>query len=207
MWTYFGNRPVQGVIRQAGIQLGAPGNRKAEDGTLWVEQPIYAQVMYGLDRVPAVVAAKPELKNVEPFKTVMSGDRAAIAKLTLPDLEKILAATLTGMSTDQFQTEIKQWIATAKDPRWKRAYTGSTYQPMQDVLKYLRANASHVMEPPVVQLLTCSTARTAAMTAASGLSTAAALSAAPNLASSQPTMTASLMCVTGFSPSGPATVS
>ena len=53
-----------------------------QDGTLWVEHPMYTQVMYCLDRVPAVVKAKPELANVEPFKTVMSGDRAAIAKLT-----------------------------------------------------------------------------------------------------------------------------
>ena len=96
--------------------------------------------MYCLDRVPALVAEKPELKNVEPFKTVLSGDREAIAKLSMPDLEKILVATLTGMSTEQFQAEVKQWLATAKDPRWKRPYTELTYQPMQEVLQYLRAN-------------------------------------------------------------------
>src|SRR6202000_2796994 len=97
-------------------------------------------VIYCLDRVPAVVAAKPELKDVEPFKTVLSGDREAIAKLTLPDFEKIGAATLTGMTTEQFQAEVKQWLATAKNPRWKRPYTELTYQPMQEVLHYLRAN-------------------------------------------------------------------
>jgi phosphoglycolate phosphatase-like HAD superfamily hydrolase len=111
-----------------------------QDGTLWVEHPIYSQLVYCLDRVPAVVAAKPELKEVEPFKTVMSGDREAIAKLTLPDFEKIAAATLTGMTTEQFQTEVKKWTAAAKDPRWKRAYTELTYEPMQEVLRYLRAN-------------------------------------------------------------------
>ena len=74
-----------------------------QDGTLWVEHPMYSQVMYCLDRVPAVVAAKPELKNVEPFKTVLSGNREAIAKLPMTDLEKILAATLTGMSVEEFQ--------------------------------------------------------------------------------------------------------
>ena len=74
-----------------------------QDGTLWVEHPIYSQVMYCLDRVPAVVAAKPELKNVEPFKTVLSGNREAIAKLPKTELEKILVATLTGMSVDDFR--------------------------------------------------------------------------------------------------------
>jgi phosphoglycolate phosphatase-like HAD superfamily hydrolase len=111
-----------------------------QDGTLWVEHPIYTQVAYCFDRVPAVVAKKPELKNVEPFKTVLSGDRAAIAKLTLPDLEKIAAATLSGMSVEDFSAEAKRWIATAKHPRWHRAYTDLVYQPMLEVLQYFRAN-------------------------------------------------------------------
>ena len=111
-----------------------------QDGTLWVEHPIYTQVVYCLDRVPAVVKDKPELKDVEPFKTVLSGDREAIAKLSTPDLEKILMVTLTGMTTEQFQAEVKRWLADARDPRWKRHPTELTYQPMQEVLKYLRAN-------------------------------------------------------------------
>ncbi|MDL2410082.1 HAD family hydrolase [Rhizobium calliandrae] len=111
-----------------------------QDGTLWVEHPIYSQVIYCLDRVPALVAAKPELKKVEPFKTVLTGDREAIAKLPMKELEKLLAATLTGMTTDQFTAEVKKWLADAKDPRWKHPYTDLTYQPMQEVLKYLRAN-------------------------------------------------------------------
>jgi phosphoserine phosphatase len=111
-----------------------------QDGTLWVEHPAYSQLMYCLDRVPAVVAAKPEMKEVEPFKTVISGDREAIAKLTMPDLEKIAVVTLTGMTTEQFQAEVKQWLAKAKDPRWKRPYTELIYQPMLEVLRYLRAN-------------------------------------------------------------------
>ncbi len=111
-----------------------------QDGTLWVEKPTVPQLKYCLDRLPAVVEKKPELKNVEPFKTVLSGDRAAMAKLTLPDLERILVATLTGITTDQYQAEVKQWLAAAKDPRWKKPYTELTYQPMQEVLRYLRAN-------------------------------------------------------------------
>jgi phosphoglycolate phosphatase-like HAD superfamily hydrolase len=111
-----------------------------QDGTLWVEHPMYSQVIYALDRVPAVVKAKPELANVEPFKTVMSGDQQAMAKLTTPDLEKIAAATLTGMTVDTFEAEAKKWTEEAKDGRWKRPYTELTYQPMQEVLSYLRAN-------------------------------------------------------------------
>jgi phosphoglycolate phosphatase-like HAD superfamily hydrolase len=111
-----------------------------QDGTLWVEQPIYTQVIYCLERVPAVVKAKPELAQKEPFKTVMSGKQDAIAKLTLKDLEVILAATSTGMSVDEFRAQVKAWIATAKNARWKRPYTDLTYLPMQEVLKYLRAN-------------------------------------------------------------------
>ena len=87
-----------------------------QDGTLWVEHPMYAQVMYSLESVPRVVKAKPELANVEPFKTVMSGNREAIAKLSEDDLFKILAATLTGMSVTEFQAEVKKWLAEAKDP-------------------------------------------------------------------------------------------
>jgi phosphoglycolate phosphatase-like HAD superfamily hydrolase len=111
-----------------------------QDGTLWVSHPMYTQVMYCLERVPEVVKAKPELAKVEPFKTVMSGNREAMAKLTMKDLEKILAVTLTGMSVDEFQAEVKKWLEKARDPRWKAPYTELTYLPMQEVLKYLRAN-------------------------------------------------------------------
>jgi len=134
---------VQATTDQSAPQFVPPAERIAtfdQDGTLWVEHPIYTQVVYCLDRVPAVVKAKPELAKVEPFKTVLSGDREAIAKLSLDDLFKILAATLTGMSVDEFQAEAKKWLDGARDPRWKRPYTELTYLPMIEVLKYLRAN-------------------------------------------------------------------
>jgi phosphoglycolate phosphatase-like HAD superfamily hydrolase len=134
---------VRATTETGGAKFVPPEERIAtfdQDGTLWVEHPIYSQFIYCLDRVPLLVKGKPELKNVEPFKTVLSGDLEAIAKLPLPDLEKIAVATLTGMTTEQFQAEVKKWLASAKDPRWKRPYTELTYQPMQEVLKYLRAN-------------------------------------------------------------------
>jgi phosphoglycolate phosphatase-like HAD superfamily hydrolase len=111
-----------------------------QDGTLWVEHPMYTQVVYCLERVPAVVAKRPELRNVEPFKTVLSGDREAMTKLSMRDLEKILVATLTGMSVEEFNGEAKKWIETAKHPRWNRLYTDLAYQPMTEVLSYLRDN-------------------------------------------------------------------
>ncbi len=114
-----------------------------QDGTLWVEYPMYTQVMYCLERVPDLVKAKPELAKVAPFNAVLEllhGDRAAMEKLTMDDLMKILAATSTGMSTEQFAAEVKPWLAKAKDPRWKRPFTELTYLPMQEVMQYLRAN-------------------------------------------------------------------
>ena len=134
---------VRATTDSANPSFVPPAERIAtfdQDGTLWVEHPMYSQVIYCLDRVPAVVKAKPELAKVEPFKTVLSGNREAIAKLSMHDLEKILAATLTGMSVDEFNAEAKKWLEAAKDPRWKRPYTELTYQPMQEVLQYLRAN-------------------------------------------------------------------
>jgi phosphoserine phosphatase len=93
-----------------------------------------------LERVPAVVKAKPHLARVEPFKTVVSDNRRAIEKLSVADLYKILTVTLSGMSIEQFDAEAKQWLETARDPRWHRPYTELTYLPMIEVLKYLRAN-------------------------------------------------------------------
>jgi phosphoserine phosphatase len=133
---------VKATTTQGSPQFVPPEARIAtfdQDGTLWVEHPMYTQVVYCLERVPELVKARPELKNKEPFKTVLSGNREAMAKLSQDDLMKILVATLTGMSVDDFNAEAKKWISEAKDPRWKRPYTELTYQPMQEVLRYLRA--------------------------------------------------------------------
>ena len=137
---------VKATTTQGSPQFVPPEERIAtfdQDGTLWVEHPIYTQVMYCLEKVPALVKAKPELAKVAPFNTVLEllhGDRAAMEKLTLPDLEKIAIATLTGMPVETFQAEAKQWLVEAKHPRWKKPYTELTYLPMQDALTYLRSN-------------------------------------------------------------------
>ncbi len=134
---------VRATTDKASPQYVPPEERIAtfdQDGTLWVEHPIYTQVVYCLDRVPVLVAQKPELKDVEPFKTVLSGDREAIGRLSLRDLEKIGGATLSGMTVEEFRADVKQWLATAKHPRYKRPYTELVYQPMVELLQYLRAN-------------------------------------------------------------------
>ena len=137
---------VKATTTQGSPQFVPPEERIAtfdQDGTLWVEHPMYTQVMYCLEQVPALVKAKPEMAKVAPFSTVLEvlhGDRAAMEKLTMDDLMKILAATSTGMSVEEFSAEVTKWFAEAKDSRWKKPYTELTYQPMQEVLKYLRAN-------------------------------------------------------------------
>jgi phosphoglycolate phosphatase-like HAD superfamily hydrolase len=134
---------VEATTTPGGPQFVAAADRIAcfdQDGTLWVEKPIYTQIIYCIDRVRALVHIKPELKDLEPYKTVLAGDLKALFKLAKEDQEKILTLGLTGMTVDQFQAEVKKWLAEARDSRWHRPYTDLTYQPMQEVLQYFRAN-------------------------------------------------------------------
>jgi hypothetical protein len=103
----------------------APGARFAtfdQDGTLWVEQPMYTQVVFALDRVRVLAPEHPAWKTTEPFKSVLAGDHAAMANLTMKDLKQILLATHTGMTTGQFTAIVKAWLATARNPHWHRTY-------------------------------------------------------------------------------------
>jgi len=134
---------VHATTDQGSPKFVPPEDRIAtfdQDGTLWVEHPMYTQVVYCLDRVSAVVTQRPELKKSEAFKAVLSGSHEAIAKLSLHELEQILVATLTGMSVDAFAAEADKWLAEARHPRWDRLYTDLVYQPMLDVQRYLRDN-------------------------------------------------------------------
>ena len=108
------------------------------DGTLLCEHPMYLQVVYYLESVPALVQKKPELKDAEPFKTVLTGDREVIARLPYAEVHKISDAMLTGLSTDDYAADVKSWIEKARDPRWNRHYTELVYRPMNELLKYLR---------------------------------------------------------------------
>jgi phosphoglycolate phosphatase-like HAD superfamily hydrolase len=111
-----------------------------QDGTLWVEHPLYTQAMFAFDRVQALSARHPEWKSQEPFRAVLNNDIDAVARFGEADWAKILAETHAGMSQAEFRTIAEQWLATAKHPRFKRLYTELAYQPMLEVLSYLRAN-------------------------------------------------------------------
>ena len=134
---------VNAVTTTGGADYVAPADRIAtfdQDGTLWVSHPIYTQVVFALDRVVELAPKHPEWKDKEPFKTVLSGDRKAIAKLSLRDLEEIVFATHAGMSVEAFTAIVKEWMDKARDQRWHRPYTGLVYQPMLEVLALLRAS-------------------------------------------------------------------
>lgn len=134
---------VRGTTDRASPRFVPPEQRVAtfdEDGTMWVEHPMYTELVFSLDRLVELSATHPEWKEVQPFKAVIDRDRAAMEKFTLDDLMKIVVVTHTGVSTDEFDKVAKEWIAQAKHPRWQRPYTDLVYQPMLEVMRYLRAN-------------------------------------------------------------------
>jgi phosphoglycolate phosphatase-like HAD superfamily hydrolase len=134
---------VKAVTDRGGKSYVPPADRIAtfdQDGTLWVEYPSYAQAMFGLDRLRMLALQHPEWKDQEPFKAVLSDDKESMAKFSEQDWMRIIAATNAGMTTKQFQAIVKEWLAKAKHSRFKRPYTELVYQPMLEVMKYLRAN-------------------------------------------------------------------
>ncbi|MFT2214815.1 HAD family hydrolase [Rhizobium giardinii] len=110
------------------------------DGTLWTEQPMYVQLAFALDRVKSMAFEHPEWKDTQPFKAVLEGDMKALAAAGEKGLLEIIAATHAGMTSDEFQKIASDWIGTVRDPRFKRPYTELVYQPMLELLAYLRAN-------------------------------------------------------------------
>src|SRR6185312_4976239 len=97
------------------------------DGTLWSEQPMYFQLAFALDRVKALAPKRPEWKTKEPFKSVLAGDPAALAKLGEKELRQIVAETHSGMTTDEFSMIVLHWLKTARHPRFHRPYTDIVY--------------------------------------------------------------------------------
>jgi len=111
------------------------------DGTLWSEQPFYFQFgPFVMDRIKALAPKHPEWKTTQPFKAVIEDDRQVLAASGKKGLEEIVMATHAGMTTAEFEQIVKDWIATAKHPRFKRLYTDMVFQPMLELLAYLRAN-------------------------------------------------------------------
>ena len=111
-----------------------------QDGTLWVEHPLYTQAMFALERVHVLAPQHPDWRNQEPFKAVLANDMAAIARFTERDWAEIVFLTHAGMSQEAFQDIARQWLATAKHKRFDRLYTELVYQPMREAMDYLRGN-------------------------------------------------------------------
>lgn len=110
------------------------------DGTLWAEKPMYSQLLFALDRVEMLAPQHPEWKDTEPFASLLKGDvKGALAGGDHAILEVIMG-THSGMTTAEFETIVREWIATARHPTTKRPYTEMVYQPMLELLSYLRAN-------------------------------------------------------------------
>jgi phosphoglycolate phosphatase-like HAD superfamily hydrolase len=110
------------------------------DGTLWCEQPMYVQLAFALERVKALSNQHPEWKTKQPFRAVLDNDITALAKSGEKGLLELVMATHAGMTTEQFATIASDWIKTARHPRFKRPYTDLVYQPMLELLAYLRAS-------------------------------------------------------------------
>jgi len=110
------------------------------DGTLWIEKPMYVQLAFALDRVKALAPTHPEWKDKMPFKAVLEGDVKAVAAGGEHALLELVMATHAGMTTDAFAQVVSDWLTTAKHPRFNRPYSELVYQPMLELLAYLRAN-------------------------------------------------------------------
>jgi hypothetical protein len=110
------------------------------DGTLWAEQPMYFQLLFALDRVKVLAPQHPEWKDKEPFASLLKGDVKGALAGGEPAIVQIVMATHAGMTTAEFETLVRDWIAAAKHPKTGRLYTEMVYQPMLELLAYLRAN-------------------------------------------------------------------
>ena len=134
---------VRAVTSEGGKDYVAPEERIAvfdNDGTLWLEYPMYTQFVFVLDRVRALAPQHPEWKEKEPYKSVIAGDLRTALASGEKGLFEMLLAVQSGMSTDDFDREVRNWLAKAQDTRFKRHYDTLTYAPMLELLSYLRAN-------------------------------------------------------------------
>jgi phosphoglycolate phosphatase-like HAD superfamily hydrolase len=131
------------VTTPGGADFVAPELRIAtfdNDGTLWAEQPVYFQLAFAIDRVKALASRDPELRKRDIFKALLKGDRAALAAGGKKGLEEIVAVAHAGVTTEDYARVVSDWIASARHKRFDRPYTELIYQPMLELLAYLRAN-------------------------------------------------------------------
>jgi phosphoglycolate phosphatase-like HAD superfamily hydrolase len=134
---------VARVTKEGGADFVAPAERIStfdNDGTLWCEQPLYFQVAFALDQVKAMAPGHPEWKTQQPFKGLLEKDKQALAASGEKGLLQIITASHTGMTTEDFTKNVRDWMASARHPRFNRPYNSLVYQPMLELLAYLRAN-------------------------------------------------------------------
>jgi len=134
---------VQAVTEPGSKDFVAPADRIAvfdNDGTLWSEQPMYFQLAFALDRVKAMAPKHPEWKTKQPFKAAIDGDMKTLAAAGERGLLELVAASHAGLTTEEFAAVVKDWLATARHPKFNRPYTELTFAPMVELLAYLRAN-------------------------------------------------------------------
>ncbi|QCI68254.1 HAD family hydrolase [Phreatobacter stygius] len=134
---------VARVTREGGPDFVPPNERIAtfdNDGTLWAENPMYFQGLFAFARAHELASKDPVLAQREPFKSILAGDQAAIAKFGEHEIAALMAATHAGMTTEEFNAIVRRWTETAIHPRFQRRYVELVYQPMLELLAYLRAN-------------------------------------------------------------------
>jgi phosphoglycolate phosphatase-like HAD superfamily hydrolase len=134
---------IEKVTREGSPDFVLPNERIAtfdNDGTLWAEQPLYFQFLFAIDRVKALAPQHPEWKEKEPFASLLKGDTKAALAGGKEAIMEIVAATHSGMTTEEFEKIVKDWIASAKHPKTGQLYSEMVYQPMLELLAHLRAN-------------------------------------------------------------------
>jgi phosphoglycolate phosphatase-like HAD superfamily hydrolase len=133
---------VQAVTTEGSADFVPPAERVAvfdNDGTLWVEQPIYTQFLFVLGRIRELAPQHPDWATREPFRSALAGDMAALAASGTRGLVELVMATHTGMTPEAFHRTVADWLATARHPRFSRPFTELAYQPMLELLSFLRA--------------------------------------------------------------------
>src|SRR5262245_38426033 len=133
---------VGSITKEGGPDYVPPSKRIAafdNDGCLWCEQPFYFQGLFALDRIRALAPQHPDWKDKEPFKSALAGDMKGLAAAGEKGLAEIVGVTHAGMTTDEFQQIVEGWLKTARHPKYNRPYTECVYQPMLELLAFLRS--------------------------------------------------------------------
>ena len=132
---------IEKVSTKGTADFVAPAERIAvfdNDGTLWAEQPMYVQLQFAIDRVKTLAPKHPEWKTQQPFKALLEGERSTFSAGGEKALLDVIAVSHSGMTTEEFEATVKEWLANARHPRFQRPYTEMVYQPMVELLAYLR---------------------------------------------------------------------